>query len=69
MSEKRGGAAGASRPEDRPARDFGDSAGYGTGGSALDRHEVEGETPPQGEGEALARRVFPDGPKPPAERG
>lgn len=27
----------------RPERDFGDSAGYGTGGSALDYHEVGDE--------------------------
>ncbi len=40
-------------PKSRPAqddqssgtRDFGDSAGYGTGGSTLDRHEV-GDVPP-----------------------
>jgi len=36
--------------KDTPERDFGDSAGYGNGGSALDYHEVLGEdAPPEGE--------------------
>lgn len=33
----------AGQPRGGPERDFGDSAGYGTGGSALDYHEVGDE--------------------------
>ncbi len=32
-------------PKETKERDFGDSAGYGSGGSTLDRHEV-GDVPP-----------------------
>jgi len=37
--------------KETPERDFGDSAGYGTGGSAHDYHEVLGEDAPAEEEE------------------
>jgi hypothetical protein len=38
-------AAGSRKSDNEPKRDFGDSAGYGSGGSARDYHEVVGENP------------------------
>ena len=35
-------AAGTDKRNDEAKRDFGDSAGYGSGGSERDYHEVEG---------------------------
>ena len=36
-------AAGSGKSDSDAKRDLGDSAGYGSGGSARDYHEVEGE--------------------------
>ena len=43
-TDQSAGEAGPPDANQRKERDFGDSAGYGGGGSALDRHEV-GDTP------------------------
>ncbi|GJE41231.1 hypothetical protein [Methylobacterium soli] len=51
MMQNRQGETGPT-PEPRPTRperDFGDSAGYGSGGSSLDRREV-GDDGPSAEG-------------------
>jgi hypothetical protein len=57
-------------PRSRPERDFGDSAGYGTGGSALDYHEVgdADASPIKGKRNPLDDVMKPEAPSDPDER-
>ena len=59
----------AGRPRG-PERDFGDSAGYGTGGSALDYHEVgdADASPIKGKRNPLDDVMKPEAPSDPDER-
>jgi hypothetical protein len=63
-AEQDGSEAKSDSPQndtEKPERDFGDSAGYGTGGSALDYHEVLGENAPREGGPSSPTAPEPEG--------
>ena len=62
--ERPPGEAARPRRDGEPERDFGDSAGYGTGGSALDYHEVgdENASPIKGKRNPLDDVMKPEPP-------